>query len=62
MMKYDEQHATKLALALVEKAISAGFISQTTHGDVAGARVIDFMNTVVDGLTGKSSEQDQPSE
>ena len=49
MFKYNEEIATEKAFCLVGKAIEAGFF-------------IAFMNVVVDGLTGKNAEPNQPNE
>lgn len=62
MFKYNEEIATEKAFCLVGKAIEAGFFNPGVDGSFAGEEVIAFMNVVVDGLTGKNAESNQPDE
>lgn len=58
MNKISEDKAFKIAYELAIKAVEAGYLAQATDGNRSGEKIVNFISSIVDGLTQDTSKND----
>jgi hypothetical protein len=57
MGTYNTEAAYRIANDLASKAVEAGLLTGCADGKVAGKRVVDFMQSIIEGLTTEPAKE-----